>query len=146
MTADDEELMADLRRIAAELDPVPETVLDNGRAALLTRGLDAELAQLLLDSAVETAQVRGDQEQVRLLSFQLDDVSLELQLEYRDDQVSLRGLVAGASGAVDLERGDGDRSLPIDADGGFNARLPRGAARFRLRARGRLITTNWVLL
>jgi hypothetical protein len=131
------------------VDPVPETVLDAGRAALLTRGLDAELAELLLDSSVESAQVRGDQLQVRLLSFQRGEVSLEVQLEYADDQVSLSGLVDGASGEVELELGNGGelRSLPIDDGGGFSVRLPRGAARFRLHTRGaRVITTSWVLL
>jgi hypothetical protein len=145
---DDEELMSRLRRIAAEVDPVPETVVDSGRAALLTGGVDAELAELLLDSSVESAQVRGNQVRMRLLSFQLDDVALEVQLDYGDDRVSLRGLVDGASGAVELELGGGGyRSLPIDDSGAFTVRLPRGAARFRLRTRGgMMITTSWVLL
>ena len=145
---DDEDLMSSLRQIAARLDPVPEIVMDNARAALLTRGLDAELAGLLLDSSLESAQVRGEAEQVRLLSFQLDDVSLEVQVEYADDEVSLRGLVDGAPGPVDLElgRGGGHQTLPVDEVGAFSARLPRGAARFRLRTRGRVIATSWVLL
>ena len=143
----DEELMSTLRRIAGEIDPVPEIVIDNGRAALLTIGLDAELAELLLDSAAEAGQVRGEPDQIRLLSFHSDDVSLEIQAEYAGEQVSVRGLVEGAAGVVDVDLAEGDRRLPIDADGGFSARLPRGAARFRLRARGgRLITTSWVLL
>jgi len=86
---DDEELMTSLSRIAARFDPVPQAVIDHGRAALLTRGLDAELAELLLDSALESTQVRGDQEQVRLLSFYVHDISVEVQVEYEDDQVSL---------------------------------------------------------
>lgn len=143
---DDEDLMSTLRRIAAQTDPVPELVIDSGRAALLTRRLDAELAELLLDSAVESTQVRGAAEQVRLLSFQLDDVSLEVQAEYAGDQVSVRGLVAGAAATVEVELGGEHRELPVDADGQFGTRLPRGAARFRLRTRGRLITTGWVLL
>lgn len=148
MTAEDE-LMAELRRIAGQLDPVPELVIENGRAALLTRALDAELAELLLDSALESAQVRGVAEQVRLLSFQLDDVLLEMQAEYAGDEVSLRGLVDGAGGELEVELGGGaggHRTIPVDADGGFSTRLPRGAARFRLRSRGGVITTSWVLL
>jgi len=146
---DEDELMAELRRIAGQLDPVPEPVIENGRAALLTRALDAELAQLLLDSALESAQVRGVAEQVRLLSFQLANVLLEVQAEYAGDEVSLLGLVDGAGGEVEVELGGGTggrRTIPIDADGGFSTRLPRGAARFRLRSRGGVITTSWVLL
>ena len=145
----DDELMSELRRIAEQLEPVPESVLDGGRAALLTRGLDAELAELLLDSALESAQVRGVADQVRLLSFQLDDGSLEVQAEYGGEQVSLRGLVDGEAGEIEVEHGGAGelRRVPVDAGGGFKLRLPRGAARFRLRTRsGRLIMTSWVLL
>lgn len=143
----EDELMDTLSRIAAQVDPVPQTVIDNGRAALLTRGLDAELAELLLDSAAESALVRGDQDQMRLLSFYVHDISVEVQVEYEDDEVSLRGLVDGATGVVDLELGDGHRELSVDADGGFTTRLPRGAARFWLRTRGgRVVRTRWVLL
>jgi hypothetical protein len=143
---DDEDLMSSLRRIAAQVDPVPQDVIDGGRAAYLTRRLDAELAELLLDSAVGSAQVRGVAEQVRLLSFQLDDISLEVQAEYADDHVSVRGLVGGPSVAVEVELAGERRELPVDPDGQFGTRLPRGAARFRLRTRGRSITTSWVLL
>jgi hypothetical protein len=145
--ADDEELMSMLRRIAERADPVPESVVVDGRAALATRGLDAELAELLLDSAHETAQVRGADDDVRLLSFYVHDVSVELRVEYGNGEVSLRGMVDGATGPVDLELGDGRRSLPVDEDGGFATRLPRGAARFWLRTRGgRVVRTRWVLL
>jgi hypothetical protein len=144
---DDDELMSTLRRIAGELDPVPEVVVDNSRAALLTLGLDAELAELLLDSATAAGPVRGEPDQVRLLSFRSGDVSLEMQAEYAGDHVSVRGLVDGADGSLDVDLAEGHRNLPIDAGGGFSTRLPRGAARFRLRARGgRVITTSWVLL
>lgn len=145
--SDDDELMSDLRRISSQVDPVPEIVIDNACAALSTRRIDEELADLLLDSAAESDQIRGDQEHVRLLSFQLAGFSLEIQVEYTDERVSLRGLVDGLPGEVDLELGGEHRRLTVDADGGFTAQLPRGAARFRLRAHdGRLVTTRWVLL
>jgi hypothetical protein len=146
----DDELMSELRRIAGQLDPVPRAVVDDSRAALLTRGLDAELAELLLDSAAETAQVRGEAERVRLLSFHAGDVSVEVQAEYAGEAVFLRGLVDGAPGEVELERGGdpgGGQRLAVDAGGEFTARVPRGATRFRLRTRGGgVITTSWVLL
>lgn len=145
--ADDDELMERLRRIAAVVDPVPERVLDDGRAALLTRGLDAELAELLLDSAAESAQVRGDGDEMRLLSFYVHDVSVEVQVEYEDGGVSVRGLVDGATGPLELEFGAGRRSLSVDEEGAFATRLSRGAARFWLRTRGgRVVRTSWVLL
>lgn len=144
---DDEELLSSLRRISSQIDPVPEIVMDNARAAFLTRRIDEEFAELLLDSAAETGQVRGEETHVRLLSFHLDDTVLEVQVDYAGEQVSLRGLVDGASGEVDLETPGEHRRIPIDTDGGFAARLERGAVRFRLRTHnGRLVMTSWVLL
>lgn len=144
---DDEQLLAGLRRISSQIDPVPEIVMESARAAFLTRRIDEEFAELLLDSAVETDQVRGEEMLVRLLSFHLDDTALEVQVKYEEEQVSLRGLVDGVSGEVDIETRGERRRVPVDADGGFTARLERGAVRFRLRANnGRLVMTSWVLL
>jgi hypothetical protein len=144
---DDEELMADLRRICAQSDPVPEFVVDNARDALLTRRFDEELAELLLDSAAESGLLRGEQERVRLLSFQLTDLSLEVRVEYLGEQASVRGFVEGMTGQVEVDLGSEHRTVPIDADGEFTTEVPRGAVRFRLRAHdGVIVTTRWVLL
>ena len=144
---DDDELMADLRRMCSELDPVPEVVVDNARDALLTRRFDEELAELLLDSAAETGQVRGDQDRVRLLSFQVADLLLEVRVEYLDDRVLLHGLVEGTTGEVDVDLGTEHRMSPIDSYGGFSTEVPRGAVRFRLRGSdGAVVTTRWVLM
>lgn len=143
----DEEMMSALRRIYAQLDPVPENVIEDASRALETRRLDEQLAELLLDTATEFAQVRGDQEQLRLLSFQQGDLSLEVQLEYLDDRVSIRGLVEGHAGAAEVDLGGERRTLPVDPDGMFTTEVPRGAARFRLAAPGGVsVITQWVLV
>ena len=143
----DEEMMSTLRRLYARLDPVPPNVVHDASRALETRRLDEQLAELLLDTAEEFAQVRGDQEQVRLLSFQRGEVSLEVQLEYQDDLVTVRGLVEGLSGTAELDLGEERRRLPVDTDGMFTAEVPRGAARFRLAAPGGVaVITQWVLV
>jgi len=144
---DDEELMARLRRIGAQVDPVPEVVMESARAALLTRRVDEELAELLLDSAADSAAVRGAATQVRLLSFQRADLSLEVQAEYDDERVTLRGLVDGPTGTIELDSGGEVTAIALDSDGGFSAELARGPVRFRLRTPdGRVVSTDWVLL
>jgi hypothetical protein len=144
---DDEELLSELRRICAHVDPVPDHVLDDARDALVTRRFDEELAELLLDSAAEFAQVRGDEERVRLLSFHLADVSLEVRVEYLDGHTSVRGIVEGMTGEVDVDLGAEHRVVPLDDGGGFTTEMPRGAARFRLRGHdGVVVTTRWVLI
>jgi hypothetical protein len=143
----DEETMSALRRLYARIDPVPRHVVHDASRALETRRLDEELAELLLDTAEEFAQVRGDQEQLRLLSFQRGDLSLEVQLEYQDDLVTVRGLVEGLSGAAEMDLGEERLRLPVDTDGMFTAEVPRGAARFRLAAPGGVsVVTQWVLV
>jgi hypothetical protein len=143
----DEELMSELRRVCSRIDPVPTSVVDDARRALGTRRFDEQLAELLLDSAAELTEVRGDQEQVRLLSFQFGELSLEVQLAYLDDRVTINGLVEGALGTAEMELGGEHRELPIDSDGMFTTEISRGATRFRLAAQdGVVVTTQWILV
>lgn len=145
---DDEELLAALREAAAQADPVPELVLRNARAALSTRDLDAELAELTLDSDQLESAVRADGDDVRLLSFETPHVSIELQVEYDRGRVGLRGLVTGASGPAEVEVGGERHVCPIDEEGWFTVSgLPRGATRVRVTGPdGRPVTTGWASL
>lgn len=144
---DEEELMSRLRRIGSQIDQVPGFVLDNARAAFLTRRIDEELAELVMDSSVAGSQVRGDGEHVRLLSYHHADVLLEIKLDYSGELVALSGLADGVSGEVEVEQGGERRILPIGVDGAFTAELPHGPVRFRLLAHdGTTMTTSWALL
>src|SRR5690606_15854931 len=49
----DELLLTELRRVAALLDPMPDRLVRAGRESLTWRSVDAELAALLSDSAVD---------------------------------------------------------------------------------------------
>jgi hypothetical protein len=146
MTSDDE-LMDALRRAADVVDPVPDVVALAASAALSTRHLDAELAALLLDSDTATAEVRSAGPAERLLSFEADGVSVELQITY-GTAVSLRGLVSGASGDAVVEVAGSSWEVAVDDEGEFAvADLPRGPLRIRLTAdSGNSVTTSWVLL
>lgn len=144
MTPDDE-LMAALRGAAAHHDPVPDQVLRAARAALSTRDVDGELIALLLDSdLVDTGRLRSSASDVRLLSFESGQVSVELQVEYANGLVSLRGLVTGTQDAVVLRTGDGERTVSVDEEGWFDAPgLPRGPLRLQV---GRDARTSWITL
>jgi hypothetical protein len=145
--SDDDELMAGLRRIADVVDPVPDTVTENARAALSLGRLDHELATLLIDSALQSDLVRGAEDDVRLLTFESPRVSVELQAEPAGDRVSVRGLVTGAAGEIVVESAGEGRSTAIDPEGWFNLPgVPHGATRMHLRADdGTQVTTAWVL-
>jgi hypothetical protein len=147
VNADDDLLAERLRAVAARADGVPDLVDRGARAALSTRRLDAELAELVLDSAATTGAVRGD-DRPRLLTFRATGVTVELQVQEAAGGLTLRGLVAGAAGEVAVETPAGRRTAGIDGDGWFTVDgLPRGSARLWLvTASGAAVTTSWTLL
>ncbi|MFD1149624.1 hypothetical protein [Saccharothrix hoggarensis] len=142
----DDEFLERLRRAAAAVDPVPDLVTRGAQAALSTRRVDEELAELVADSELLAGgQVRAADDDVRLLSFEGAGVSVELQVEYAGGLVSLRGLVSGASGEAVVEVAGERRAAPIDEEGWFVASgLPRGATRVRVTAvDGTAVVTRW---
>lgn len=154
---DDDALIERMRRVVAEADPVPEDVHQAARAALATRDLDAELVQLMLDSAVDDApalvrSVTVDTDAPRLLTFESERVSVELQVTLVHGVRSLRGLVSGAAGDVVVETSGirrAARSLArLDGNGWFTIEdVPSGALRLHLLAvDGTAVATSWVTL
>ncbi|MGX7672513.1 hypothetical protein [Plantactinospora sp. DSM 117369] len=164
----DDELLAELTRVAAAADPPPELVVASARHALSTRRLDDQLAALLADSALDTAVqvVRGD-DQPRLLSFAHADTTIDLQIQRTAGRLAVRGLVAStaseavvdaseavvdaseavvdASEAV-VDASDGPHAAPLDEAGWFTvADLPDGPLRVRLPGRpAGGISTGWI--
>ena len=141
----DDELIERLRGLADQVEAPPAWTAEAAVAALATRRLDGELAALVLDSATdETALARGDDDEVRMVSFEAPAVSVELQIHHS----SVRGLVTGASGEVTIEGGAAALSVPIGADGWFTVdRVPPGRLRLRLRADGGMsVTTSWITI
>ena len=145
----DEELFAQLRTVLDEADPMPEAVLVSARAAFALRSLDAELAELVRDSAEEERggliAVRGEGD-ARLISFETGAVAVELQVTERG---LLRDLVAQISG---VEVGSAEVETPTSlyptvleetlasVDG-----VPAGHLRIRVHtAQGRDLVTSWV--
>ncbi|WP_370941819.1 carboxypeptidase-like regulatory domain-containing protein [Amycolatopsis sp. cg5] len=143
----DDELMADLRRIAAETDPVPRHVSERARAALATRSADAELAALLLDSTLRPDLVRGTDD-VRLLSFESATVSVELQVTAHRRGHTVVGLLVGAAGEVVADSAGTRRSTTTGPDGWFTfADLPSGPTRLHVLAEdGTNTVTSWTSL
>lgn len=148
MIDDDDELVDRLRTIAVRVDSPPDFVTDLARAALSTRRIDDVLAELVHDSMTDTlALARGDDEQLRLLSFEHGAVSIELQVHTVGNAVSVRGLVSGATGEVVVQTATSSRSAPIDEEGWFTANsLPTGLLRLRLCTGDTTVTTSWITL
>lgn len=141
-------LLARLRAVLDDVDPVPAPLLAGAKALFGLRRLDEELAELVRDSADDSSRllaVRGEGD-VRLISFETGPVTVELQVTERG---SIRDLVAQVTGTAvveaEVETGGGRRLVPVEdclftLDG-----IPAGLLRLRLRTRaGRDLVTSWV--
>jgi len=146
----DDELLAELRDIAAETDPVPEPLLDAARMAFELRDLDALVAELVHDSALDAPAItmRGGGDE-RMLSFVVRDVAVECQITARGSQRDLLGqLVGGRAEEMDVQLTGAVTTVPINAGGRFSVRgLPAGPFRLRWRLTdGTGVVTSWAAL
>lgn len=141
-TDPDEQLLSELRAISARTDPAPEHVMAAARAAFETRSLD-ELAQLMLDSETSLDSGTRGPGETRLLSFAAGDVGIELQVDIEAGTATIRGLLRGASGSVQIEGAAGVPILvEVDEQGWFVARQV-SLGRTRLRVASAAVTTEW---
>jgi len=147
---EDDALLARLRGVSAELDPVPELVTISARAAFAMRDIDAELAELVRDSATDPAAVamRGTTDEIRIISFSTETVNFEIQVTPEGDQRSILGLVTGASGPIEVQTPSGHRTEELDDLGRFwVSELEAGLVRFKVTPEsGHPVTTTWVSL
>ena len=150
--AEDQEMLKVLREAMSpdpsgeEEDP-PARALDAAYAAGEWVRLDEELAELVADSAEMAAPlgVRASQAYSRQLTFQLEDLTLECEL----DADALLGQVASARDLrLEVVWPDGSRRpIDLDADGRFLVRpRPRGPVAIRCTGpAGPAIVTPWFL-
>jgi hypothetical protein len=147
---EDDPLLAELRRLAGVVDPVPDEVAAYAKAALGWRRIDAELAELLVDSRLEALATRSVSEAARSLTFRASDLDVDVELEPDDAGVSLLGQLAPAGSArIEAQRDDGTTVARADADelGRFRLMLEAGA-RVRLIVRreppAAPVETSWI--
>lgn len=150
---DDQSLLTRLSAIAQQVDGPPPLAFELGRAALSWRPVDSELAQLVADSALESAVVRSMEPATRLLSFEFDDMTIEIQVSVRRDRWSLLGQVLpeppAPDGVVRVETNAGaEASAPLDPLGEFEIDdVPGNLIRLRIEVPGTTaVTTEWVSL
>ena len=153
---DHDDLLARLRSVAAEVDPVPDAVRRAARAAITTRDLDGQLARLVADSAAASPALayqpvrRAHLADDRFLTFDGGGLVIELEITADADGLTLIGQLIGTHPAeCVLEHGDGRRELlRLDPLGRFLLpRVPPGPVRLRCRdLAGTAVTTSWVNL
>jgi hypothetical protein len=148
----DETMLDELRGLVASVDPVPERLDEAARAAFPWRTVDAELAELMRDSAeAEALAVRSVGTGPRLLSFESPRVAIEAEvtaLGPRERRLAGQ-IVPPLAATVALEQGGARLTAQADELGRFAfERVGAGPARLRatLPDGGMEIATPWTSL
>jgi len=136
-TEPEELLMAELRIFFADVDPVPPLVIETAKASLGWRRLDADLAELLSDSALEEepfALARGGHAPARAVTFSSTGLTIDIEVHVDDPERTLLGQLSPPSPATIEIQTMADEPLSAEADrlGRFRVRLPAGGP-IRLR-------------
>ena len=150
----DRELLAQVREMFDEADPVPEFLLDAARATFSWRTIDAELAELTNDSLLEGAAVRAARVP-RLLTFTADVATLVVEVaeHVRGAGIGRRLLgqiLSPRPAEVDVRHAAGTLSVTADEFGRFRfEEVPPGpislACRFGGTTQPQLVT-SWVTI
>jgi hypothetical protein len=153
MTDKDATTESELRSIFGHMDPVPQLLEDGARAAFTWRTVDAELAELMRDSAEAEEEagslVRGGHGP-RQLSFESPRLGIELEVTATGPRERrLEGqLLPPAAATVTVER-PGEDGLSVQADelGRFVLDgLRAGVVRLHVALRGAQIAIPWTTI
>jgi hypothetical protein len=148
MNGRDDELLELVGRALRAVEPVPEHVITGAVAAWTWRTIDAELAELVFDSATELTGVRSE-DTARQVTFQAPGVEIEVMVI--DDAVRrlVGQLVPGAEMTVELHSSDRVLSTRSDELGrfGFDEVLTGPVRLTILGDEGQpVVHTDWMLL
>jgi len=145
---DDDRLFAELRDALRAAQEVPAAVVDAAKAAYAWRTIDAELAALTYDSTADLSAVgdgtRAEPASLRALTFQRDDMTIEVELT----ATALFGQLvpAGSGRRVVARTRTGDvASAQVDEVGYFTiAPVPAEPFRLLIDTAGAPVLTGWV--
>jgi hypothetical protein len=147
----DEAVFEELRDLIARTDPVPERLDDAARAAFTWRTIDAELAELMQDSAeVDEAALalRGAATGPRLLSFESPRLAIEAEVTVLGprERRLVGQIVPPVAASLTLEQGGVRLTAQADELGRFAFdRVDAGTVRLRaaLPDGGMEVATPW---
>jgi len=144
---EDQVLLAELRAALAESEEVPAEFYAAGRAAFAWRGIDAEiaLAEVVFDSRydLELAARATDAAGRRLVTFQADDVTVDIELDR--DGITGQVVPAGPGRVVgETPAGPFDETTTDDAGLFVLAAPPSAPFRLRVAYATRTVTTAWL--
>lgn len=117
---DERELLDALRRVLEVVDAPPAHVIANAREAFTWHGVDAELAELVYDSATETTPVEvRSAEASRQVTFRAPGLEIEVEVVSERVRIVIGQLVPAQAAAIELHQGDAVRTTEADVLGRF---------------------------
>lgn len=146
-THDDDRLQQLLSEALRLVDPVPEHVVDAAKEAYTWRTIDAELAELVYDSAnQEPVGVRGEAA-ARQVTFRAPGVEIEIMVMSADTRRLVGQLVPPQQATIQLRHGDSIREVGSDNLGRFSfADVPTGAVQVVVvTATANRVVTEWTV-
>ncbi|MFK8024899.1 MAG: carboxypeptidase-like regulatory domain-containing protein [Ilumatobacter sp.] len=146
-TQEGDAMLALLGEALATSDPVPDHVVDAAKGAFTWRTIDAELAELVFDSANDLAGVRSE-DMDRQMTFQAPGVEIEVMVTDESSRRLIGQLIPPAEMRIDVIAGDDITSVESDRLGRFSFDdLAPGPVRLVvLGANGEtLVQTEWVI-
>lgn len=115
----DDELLDALQHTLELLDPTPDHVIEQARAALAWHGIDAELAELVFDSdTAALSGVRGG-EAARQITFHAPGLEIEVEIVSERVRTVLGQLVPAQHADVEVRHTAGSLGTATDALGRF---------------------------
>ncbi len=149
----DVDLLRQFRDLAKRADPLPAHVVDAARAGLDWRRIDAELAELTYDLAMDPerlASVRGE-DGPRALTFEVSGLTIEVEVVRVGDSRRMLGqIVPPQAATVELRHAGGQVTVEADRLGRFSVGgFPGGPVSLRCRVTReapRVVETDWVVV
>lgn len=146
----DDRLLARLAAALDAADPAPDAVVAAAKASLTWRTIDAELAALVFDSAMEEPAGVRAVESVRQVTFRAPGVEIELAVLAETVRRLVGQLVPPQTAAIELHHAGGSMAAAADALGRFTFEdVPIGSIRLTCRLEGDdggVVTTEWILI
>lgn len=142
----DEDLMARLRALGSQVDPVPDDVVLAGRSALAYRDLDLKLAKLVDESLLAGTGSRGDAEE-SWFTFEVDAVLIEMAVHVRGGTLHLLGQIDGADvQALKVMQSEHASVGEVDELGRFSCPVVPGPLRVEVTLQdGSRVATSWIV-
>jgi hypothetical protein len=146
----DDEILAMLAQAQQAADSVPRNFIEIGKATYAWRDIDAELAELTYDSALEeahlTARMRAERAHLRALTFTSTALTIEIEIT---DEAVLGQVIPLQAGEVEVNTPAGTAGTALIDNIGCFAIRPIPGGSFRLHCRttsGTCVSTSWVTI